>query len=264
MVELTFLGTGTSTGVPLIQCTCSVCVSKNPKNKRLRASVFIRTKNRQILVDPSIDLRQQAIRAKIDRIDAVLVTHPHADHIGGVDDLRSYNFLQKESIPVFASAWGEDELRRRYQYIFDPQRPIEGGGVARLDLHRLSDGLSQVDVLGVSVGVLPAMHGTQVCLGFKFENLVYLTDCQEIPESTLKAMQNLEVLVLDCLRLKPHTTHLNLDQALALISLLKPEKTYLTHLGHDFDVNVWRRKLPKGVFLAYDGLKVKTTQKERL
>lgn len=258
MVRLTFLGTGTSTGVPLIHCTCRVCASKNPRNKRLRASVWIDYEGKQILVDPSIDLRQQALRAKLHHIDAVLVTHPHADHIGGVDELRSYNFVQKQSIPMFVNRWSEQELLHRFRYIFAPQKPIEGGGVAKLDLMPVSDAVSTIEVCGKPVQVLPTRHGSEVCLGFRFRDLAYVTDCHEIPTETLEAMRGLEILVLDCLRIAPHSTHFNLEQALGTVEHLKPRKTYFTHLGHDFDETLYRKKLPKGVFLAYDGLKVMT------
>ena len=264
MVRLTFLGTGTSTGVPLIHCKCKVCRSTNPRNKRLRASVVVHTNGKTILIDPSIDLRQQALRAKLHHIDAVLVTHPHADHIGGVDELRSYNFVQKQTLPMYVHRWSEQELLHRFRYIFAPEKPIEGGGVASIDLHLLSDALADVEIQGVPVRVLPTRHGSEVCLGFRFGRLAYVTDCHWIPPETLAAMQGLEVLVLDCLRITPHSTHFNLDQALETVALLKPKKTFLTHLGHDFDDRKWKRKLPKGVFLAYDGLQVMTSRKGSL
>ena len=258
MVHLTVLGCGTSTGVPLLRCRCSVCTSPNPKNQRLRASVWVETQGKSFLIDTSTDLRQQALRADIERVDAVLYTHPHADHVHGIDELRSFNFLQKQRIPVFGNAWTARELRSKFDYIFQPG-PQEGGGIPQLDLTELPDSPEMIDVLGVAVQLIPVKHGTQDCLGFRFDSVAYVTDCSYIPDTSLERLQGLSVLVLDCLRLTPHGTHLNLEQALAVIEKVRPERTYLTHLGHDFDYAESHPRLPKGVSLAYDGLKVQSS-----
>jgi len=250
---LTVLGCGTSTGVPLIHCKCTVCRSKNQKNKRLRASAWVQVRGKSFLIDTATDLRQQAMRAKIPRIDAVLYTHPHADHIHGIDELRSFNFIQKSEIPVYGNAWTCDELKTKFPYIFDPG-PVEGGGIPLLSLHLIQAHDPFIEVLGEKIVPLPLSHGSKECVGYRIDSVAYVTDCNYIPPLSMERMQGLSVLVLDCLRLEPHGTHFNLDQALDTVSRLKPKKTYLTHLGHEFDYTKQRKKLPKGVSFAYDGL----------
>jgi phosphoribosyl 1,2-cyclic phosphate phosphodiesterase len=253
--SLTILGCGTSTGVPLIHCSCSVCRSKNPRNQRLRASAWIQTGGKSFLIDTSTDLRQQAIRAGIRRIDAVLYTHPHADHIHGIDELRSYNFVQKQSIPIWGNRWTCTELRERFPYIFKPT-PTEGGGVPLLTLNEFSTSAQALEVEGISIIPLSVSHGSKECVGYRINGVAYVTDCSYIPPQSLDRMRGLSTLVLDCLRLQPHGTHFNLDQALDVISEVRPRRTYLTHLGHDFDYTKTNRRLPPGVELAYDGLKI--------
>jgi phosphoribosyl 1,2-cyclic phosphate phosphodiesterase len=255
-MQLTILGCGTSTGVPLLQCKCSVCRSSNPKNKRLRTSAWLRVHQKSFLIDTSPDLRQQAMRAKIPRIDAVLYTHPHADHVHGIDELRSFNYIQKSSIPVYGNDWTCDELQIKFGYIFRPM-PVEGGGIPQLELNRIQTKDPSIEILGEKIIPLSLSHGSKECVGYRIGSLAYVTDCSFIPESTLERMQNLSVLVLDCLRIAPHGTHFNLDQALGTVAKLKPKKTYLTHLGHEFDYSKKSKNLPKGVSFAYDGLTVK-------
>ena len=224
-------------------------------------------------------------------MDAVLYTHPHADHIYGIDDLRGFNFSQNAEIPVFGNQWTYDDLPKRFPYIFanskpgnltsppaptpspysppvgsspansQGQAPYNAYAIPRLRLHLLDVSAPHVDILGEKVIPLPVMHGTKECLGFRFQSLAYLTDCSYIPPSTMDRMKGLSVLILDCLRFTPHNTHFNFDAAMAAIAHLKPQKTYLTHLGHEFDYTKSRKKLPKGVFFAYDGLTVKIHEK---
>jgi len=255
----TLLGTGTSTGVPLILCKCPVCRSKNPKNKRLRASVWVQVNGKSILIDTSTDLRQQALRAKIPRIDAVLYTHPHADHIHGIDELRGFNFFQKDRIPLYGNAWTCRELNEKFHYIFSNLQP-EGGGIPLLDLHQIDAQKTSLSVSGIPVIPLSLEHGSQESVGYRIGPVAYVTDCSAIPLSTQNRLQNLSVLILDCVRLKAHRTHFNLEQALEAVSILRPKKTYLTHLGHDFEYKGWTKRLPKGVAFAYDGLVIKAHQ----
>jgi phosphoribosyl 1,2-cyclic phosphate phosphodiesterase len=252
---ITILGCGTSTGVPLIQCNCPVCVSDHPKNKRLRASVWIQIDGKSILIDTSTDLREQALRAKIPRVDAVLYTHPHADHIHGIDELRSFNFIQKGKIPVYGNHWTCQELRIKFSYIFEP-KPTLGGGIPELELHEINASLPEIDVLGVKIVPIPVQHGRMQCVGYRIGSTAYITDCSEIPEPSLEKLQGLSTLILDCVRLKPHGTHFNLDQALMAVEKIQPETTFLTHLSHDFEYTEWSKKLPEKVFLAYDGLNI--------
>jgi len=258
---LTLLGCGTSTGVPLIHCSCRVCRSRHPRNQRLRASAWLQSRGKSVLIDTSTDLRQQALRARIPRVDAVLYTHPHADHIHGIDELRSFNFVQKQTIPVYGNEWTRSELEQKFSYIFKPARVIEGGGIPLLELRPIDSATSRVDVEGVPVTPISLQHGSRECLGYRVDDLAYVTDCSLIPAHSLERLRDLDVLVLDCLRIAPHGTHFNLEQALQTIETLRPARTFLTHLGHDFDYRTWSgprsRKLPKGVSLAYDGLKIR-------
>lgn len=261
-LTFTILGSGTSTGVPVLTCPCRVCRSKNPKNQRLRASAWIQTRGKSLLIDTSTDLRQQALRAKIPRVDAVLYTHPHTDHMHGIDELRSFNFSQRTSIPLHGNDWTCSELRERFGYIFRPG-PVEGGGIPLLTLHEIPGGENTPETItieGVPIRPIPLKHGSKDCLGYRVDSVAYVTDCSYIPALSFDRLKDLQVLVLDCVRLEPHRTHLNLDRALEVVSQVRAKKTYLTHLGHDFDHAVWSRpgKLPKGVHLAYDGLKIRT------
>ncbi len=260
--SLTILGCGTSTGVPLIGCDCRVCRSRNPKNRRLRASAWLQSRGKSILIDTSTDLREQALRHKILHVDAVLYTHPHSDHVLGIDELRSYNYLQGTEIPVYGNAWTASELPVRFDYVFNPPAYVEGGGIPRLVLHSIEAGdyspRKPLDIQGVPVLPIPLKHGSKEVLAYRIDSIAYVTDTSYIPSESLELLKGLDCLVLDCLRLEAHGTHFNLDQALEAISQLRPRKTFLTHLGHDFEYAKWSRKLPKGVFLAYDGLKITT------
>lgn len=250
---VTILGCGTSTGVPLIQCKCVVCQSENPKNKRLRASIWIRSQGRSFLVDTSPDLRQQALREDMTRVDAVLFTHPHADHIQGIDELRSFNFIQKQKIPVFGNQWTCEELKAKFSYIFNPA-PIEGGGIPQLELNLFDAKSPHLEILGQKIIPISLQHGSKECVGYRIEDVAYVTDCSYIPPSSMDRMKGVSLLILDCLRIKPHGTHFNLDQALETVSILKPKKTFLTHLGHELGYDEWSSQLPSGVAFAYDGL----------
>ncbi len=254
--ELTILGCGTSTGVPLLFCDCKTCGSTNPKNFRLRASAWLQISGKNLLIDTSVDLRQQALAQKIPRVDAILFTHPHADHVSGIDEIRSNNFKQKERIPAYGNAWTCRDLRERFGYIFSPAEKMEGGGIALIDLTEFSTSVESLDVVGIPVIPIALSHGTQECVGYRVGPLAYLTDCSSISEDSLNRLQGLDTLILDCLRISPHPTHLNLTQALAMVDRLKPGRTILTHLGHDFEYSEWSEKLPPGIELAYDGLRV--------
>jgi phosphoribosyl 1,2-cyclic phosphate phosphodiesterase len=253
---ITVLGCGTSTGVPMIHCECSVCRSPDPKNNRLRASVWIQTKERSFLIDTTPDLRAQALREGIQKIDAVLYTHPHADHLHGIDELRSYNFVQKKPIPVFGNRWTAQEIRERFAYVLGSGKN-EGGGSPSLDLHEFDSRVTQIDVFGTPVTPVSLIHGSQETIAYRMNTFAYVTDCNEIPPQSQKRLQGLEVLILDCVRLASHPTHLNFEKALEMIETLQPKQTYLTHLNHEFDYAIWSKKLPKHIALAYDGLQIR-------
>jgi phosphoribosyl 1,2-cyclic phosphate phosphodiesterase len=216
------------------------------------------------VIDTGPDFRQQALRAKIARVDAVLYTHSHADHSHGIDDLRAFTFWQKELIPCYGDARTCEDFGRKFPYAFKALADEmglsehEGGALPRLHLQPSDPGLNSWDIQGISVIPLPCEHGRGLSVGYRIGSVAYVTDTSYIPASTLDRMQGLSVLILDCVRIEPHRTHLNIDRALEVVAQLKARKTFLTHLGHDFDYNQWNRKLPKGVQLAYDGLKLKT------
>jgi phosphoribosyl 1,2-cyclic phosphate phosphodiesterase len=256
--SLTLLGTGTSTGVPILTCACGVCRSRHPRNRRLRASAWFQVRGKSLLVDTSTDLRQQALERRIQRLDAILYTHPHADHTHGIDEVRAYNFSQKSSIPAYGNAWTCTELREKFPYIFKPG-PVEGGGIPQVDLRQFDAQQERLDAAGVEVIPISLKHGSKECVGYRIDSVAYVTDCSYIPEPSIDRLNGLSVLVLDCLRLASHGTHFNLDQALETVARLKPKKTFLTHLGHDFDYPKWTqpKKLPPGVSLAYDGLAIR-------
>jgi phosphoribosyl 1,2-cyclic phosphate phosphodiesterase len=254
--ELTILGSGTSSGVPLIGCKCAVCRSKNPKDKRLRASAWVKTRGKSLLIDTSTDLRAQALAHKILRVDGVLFTHPHADHIHGIDELRAYNFLSGAPIPALGNAWTCEELLKKFDYIFKPGR-VEGGGIPRIHLTQIDANRKNLEISGVPFVPISLEHGSKETVGYRFESVAYITDCSYIPTSSLDRMRDLKVLVLDCLRLAPHGTHFNLDQALEVVARVKPKKTFFTHLSHDFGYANWSKKLPQGVHLSHDGLRIR-------
>ncbi len=253
---ITVLGCGTSTGVPLIHCACSVCRSKNPKNKRLRVSLWIKLGEKHFLIDASPDLRQQALREKIPRIDALFITHPHADHIGGIDELRSFNFIQKASIPAYGHEWTVTQLLSRFPYIFGPKR-VEGGGVAQIILNQFNLDQESFDVQGVKVIPIRLSHGSSEVAGFRIGSFAYLTDCNFIPRESMKRLEGLDVLILDCLRMAPHDTHLHFESSMEYSLKIAAKKTIFTHMSHDFDYTAVSKKLPRTHALAYDGLKIK-------
>ena len=250
-MRVTFLGTGTSTGVPTLACHCRVCASPDPRDKRTRPSLLVRFGDRALVIDTTPDFRAQALREGMDRLDAVLFTHSHADHILGLDDVRGFYFRQQKPIPVFADAHSMENIRRTFKYIFDGDYPY--GGVARLDPH-LIDGPFEVE--GLEVIPVPVMHGNLPILGFRIDGVAYLTDVSEIPESSYPLLEGLDVLVLDALRPRPHPTHLTVEQALGVMERLKVRKGYCTHIAHELAHEETNARLPPHVRLAYDGLQL--------
>jgi phosphoribosyl 1,2-cyclic phosphate phosphodiesterase len=248
--RVTFLGTGTSHGVPMIGCRCDTCQSTDPYDRRWRPSLRLELPGGlSVLVDTSPDLRAQALAYGVDRVDAILFTHGHADHVLGLDEIRRYNLLQQTVIPCFGDARTLDEIRRTFAYVFAP--PAEGGGVPRLTLFPVTGPFC----LGSHEFVpVPILHGRQIILGYRLADFAYLTDCSGIPDQSWPLLQGLKVLVLDALRDRPHPTHFTVAEALDVIGRLRPERTVLTHICHDLPYAVTSRRLPAGVELAYDGL----------
>lgn len=252
-LEVVVLGSGTSQGVPVIGCQCKVCQSSDPKDNRLRSSILFRYKNENFVVDTGPDFRQQMLREDIRSLRAVLYTHSHKDHIAGMDDVRSFNFLEKRDMELFCNEATEDALRREFYYAFEKNKYP---GVPSVNLNRIERDKFQLPD-GPEVVPIKMYHYKMPVLGFRIGNFAYLTDVKEIPNDELKKLTGVKTLILDCLREKPHVSHLNLEEALDLINNLKPEKTYLTHISHLFDTHERiQDKLPKNVQPAYDGLRL--------
>jgi phosphoribosyl 1,2-cyclic phosphate phosphodiesterase len=259
-LSVTFLGTGTSTGVPMIGCTCAVCTSSDPHNKRTRVSIVVSAANKNdgtpqnILVDTTPEMRLQLIREDLNRVEAVLMTHSHADHIFGLDDIRQINFRHNMVMPIYSSTETLEHLRRAFDYVFRVTQA--GGGKPQLDLKDLNPLESVTMPNGIDVLPLPIFHGTMPIYGYKFgSSLAYLTDVSEIPDETLPHLYGLDTLILGAIRYEPHPTHFNIAQALEVIEAVKPKRAFFTHISHYLDHETVNRELPSHVRLAYDGLK---------
>ena len=252
-MRLTFLGTGTSTGVPSIGCECETCTSEDPRDKRLRVSIVIEHGGMTVLVDTSSDFRQQALRYGLKRLDAVLITHCHADHIFGLDDIRPLNF-RYGALGVYANERAWPDIRRIFKYVFEPT--YFGGGLPLVVPHTVFPGAPFCIGEQLEVTPLEVIHGRLPVMAYRFNDFAYATDLSEIPLATIEGLQNLDVLVLDCLRFKEHPTHLWVDKALQYVEALRPRRTFLTHIAHDIKHARDSARLPDGVEWAYDGLTV--------
>jgi phosphoribosyl 1,2-cyclic phosphate phosphodiesterase len=235
----------------MIGCTCDTCHSSDARDRRLRPSIYIAVADGPaLLVDTSTDLRQQALTHGLARVDAILFTHSHADHVMGLDEVRRFNMMQKSSIPAYADARTATDLRRTFDYVFGAPDQ-KGGGVPQIDLREI-DGPFAVD--GVAVVPVPIFHGSRPILGYRFGAFAYLTDCSAIPDASWPLLEGLDVLVLDALRHRPHPTHFTVAQAIEVVDRVKPRQTYFTHICHDLPHAATNRALPPRVELAYDGL----------
>jgi phosphoribosyl 1,2-cyclic phosphate phosphodiesterase len=261
-VRVTLLGTGTSHGVPAIGCDCAVCHSTDPRDRRMRPSVLIEVGDQRqdapafarrvesILIDTSTDLRAQALTYGVRRVDAILFTHSHADHVLGLDEVRRFNAMQRSAIPCYGDADTIADVRRMFSYIFDP-RPVRGGGIPQLSLSRIG-GLFTLG--GIDIVPVPVMHGPQAILGFRIGTLAYLTDCNRIPDESWPLLSGVRTVILDALRERSHPTHFSVSEALEVVARLGPDRTYFTHICHDLSHEATCARLPAGVELAYDGL----------
>jgi len=251
-LKITVLGTGTSVGVPTIGCHCSVCTSEDPRDRRLRPSVFLSYGGRGVLIDTSPDFRQQALRFDVDRLDAILFTHSHADHILGLDDVRPFNFHQSGSIPIYGDKHTLTVIQRVFQYIFDGAQTESSK--PRIVPHTLDE--EPLFLFGQEFVPIPLHHGRGLTLGFRFGKAAYLTDHSEIPDASKEKLKDLDVLFLDALRHKPHPTHTTVEDSLRHVEELRPKRAYFTHICHDLPHAETEKTLPAGVHLAYDGLEL--------
>jgi len=252
-LKITFLGTGTSSGVPMIACKCAVCTSSDKKDKRLRSSILVESSNTRIVVDTTPDFRYQMLRENVKRLDAVLFTHPHKDHIAGLDDVRAYNFFQEQAMQVYANQMTIDALMREFAYAFaDKKYP----GVPNLELNTIS--LEAFSIGDINIIPVQVWHLKMPVFGYRFGDFTYITDANRIDESEKEKIKGSKVLVVNALRKEKHISHYNLDEAIELVRELKVPEAYFTHISHQLGKHEEiEKRLPKGIHLGYDGLKIR-------
>ncbi|SNT11513.1 phosphoribosyl 1,2-cyclic phosphate phosphodiesterase [Ekhidna lutea] len=251
-MKITFLGTGTSQGIPVIGCKCEVCSSVDYRDNRLRSSILVEIDGTHIVVDTGPDFRQQMLRERVDKLDAVLFTHAHKDHVAGLDDIRSFNFLQKKDMPIYATSHVLGRLKQEFSYIFEDSKYP---GVPRVDTNPIENETFQIN--GIDIQPIEVMHYKLPVLGFRFGDFTYITDANHIAEEEKEKIKGSKILVLNALQKKSHISHFNLEEALELIEELKPEKGYLTHIGHFMGTHfAVSKELPENVEIAWDGLKL--------
>lgn len=251
-VKITVLGSGTSSGVPTIGCHCAVCASTDPRDQRLRPSILVSYGGHHVLIDVTPDFRTQALRTGFERLDAILFTHEHADHIMGLDDVRPFNFRQRAPIPIYASAGTMAAIHRTFQYVF------RGAGIVtaipQLESHILNG--ASFDLYGMEFVPIPILHGQAQIYGFRFGNAAYLTDHSDIPEASLDRLRGLDVLFLDALRHRPHPTHSTVEHSIATARQLGARRVFFTHICHELSHAETENNLPPHIRLAYDGLEI--------
>jgi phosphoribosyl 1,2-cyclic phosphate phosphodiesterase len=260
MIRVTVLGSGTSHGVPAIGCDCDVCRSSDPRDKRTRPSILIEMTGagqspfaeavRSILVDTSTDLRTQALANDVRRVDAILFTHTHADHVFGIDEVRRFNQMQRTAIPCLADGDTVENLKRMFAYIFEPPKQ-RGGGLPQLSLFRIAGSFS---LGGMEIVPVPVFHGVLPVLGFRVGSFAYLTDCNRVPDESVALLAGVRTLIIDALRHRPHSTHFSVSEATDMAARIGATRTYFTHICHDLGHAETCASLPPGVELAYDGL----------
>ncbi|MBA2362666.1 MAG: MBL fold metallo-hydrolase [Chloroflexia bacterium] len=250
-LTLRFLGTGGSFGVPMLACPCAVCASPDSRDKRLRTSALVTVNDQRLLIDASPDLRAQGIEHGVNRVDAVLFTHDHADHVGGIDDLRAYNLRQDGKLSCYGDARTLAAIQSRFDYIFSSRPAL--GSRPQLDLCEINGPFT---LWGQEITPLQVMHGEQPITGYRIGDLAYITDASSLPEETVAAVRGVNVLALNALRHEPHPLHLSLDEAIEMARRIGAKRTYFMHLGHELEHEGTSRLLPEGIKLAYDGLKI--------
>jgi phosphoribosyl 1,2-cyclic phosphate phosphodiesterase len=254
-MRLTFLGTGTSFGVPQVGCSCAVCRSTDPRDRRSRSAALVESGSGTILIDTPPELRLQLIAAGVSRIDAVIYTHEHADHISGIDDLRIFSVRQRRALPVYGPPETLDRLRGSFSYIFDGQRVYEGTSKPDLDLHAIEPG-RPLEIAGAQVLPLSFRHGHLRVYGYRIGDLAYITDAKSVDEPERRRLEGLDTLVLNALWWRPHPTHMSISEAIETAQALHPRRTYLTHLTHETGHADLAARLPAGIMPAHDGLSV--------
>lgn len=251
-MKITFLGTGTSQGVPIIACTCAICSSNNPKDKRLRSSVMIEINEKVFVIDTGPDFRQQMLRENVKQLDAVIFTHSHKDHLAGFDDIRAFNYILQKKMEVYASSIVQKAIHQEFSYIFDA---IKYPGIPEINLHLIDS--SPFEIEGVKIIPIELKHHLLPVLGFRINDFTYITDANYISENEKEKIKGTKVLVLNALRREPHVSHFTFNQAIDLMKELKPQIGYLTHISHQLGLhNEVEKELPDFISLAYDGLQL--------
>ena len=250
---LTILGAGSSAGTPVVGCECATCLSRNPRNIRTRCSSLITLKNgKNILIDTSPDLREQSLRESITKVDAVLFTHAHADHCHGIDDLRAFCQINKIQIPLYGNKDVIDQLTNKFKYAM-----IEPKNFWEIPVLKPNIVNSPFEIFDEIIIPIPVMHGNNSINGYRVGNLGYITDASEISENSMKLLEGVDALLLDCLRMEPHFTHLSFSESIEIAKKIKAKKTYLIHMTHSLEYESLRKMLPEGVYVGYDGLKLR-------
>lgn len=251
-IKVSFLGTGTSQGVPLIACRCAVCISSNSKDKRLRSSILVETAKTRVVIDSGPDFRQQLLREKIKRLDAVVFTHEHKDHIAGLDEVKAFNFLNKMRMPVYVTQRVKEALKREFAYIFAEEKYP---GIPEIDVYEFENEVFSIG--DIVMEPITVMHSKLPVKGFRIKNFAYITDANFIAEREKQKLKNLDVLVLNALRREPHISHFTLEEAIELVKELKPRKAYFTHISHQLGLHdEVSKELPSNIELAVDGLQL--------
>jgi phosphoribosyl 1,2-cyclic phosphate phosphodiesterase len=251
-LKVTFLGTGTSQGVPVIGCDCSVCQSLDYRDKRLRCSIHLDINGQSLVIDTGPDFRQQMLRERINKLDAVILTHAHRDHTSGIDDVRAYNFLQNMMMPVYGTAETLNQIKTDFAYIFAPDNYP---GLPRLELHTITE--NPFSIHGVTLTPLPVLHLRLPVLGFRVNDFSYITDANLIPDATYEKLKGTRILVLNALQREQHISHFNLNEAIEVVRKIKPNKAYFTHISHKMGLHAEiSKELPENIFLAVDGLQI--------
>lgn len=252
-MKFTLLGTGTSTGVPTVSCTCETCTSDDPRDKRLRCSLLIESEKSTVVIDTSADFRQQMLKHKVAKIDGIVYTHYHFDHIGGFDDLRAYNFTSRKYVQLYLNKETYSKIEETFSYAFGNATQI-GGGIPQVNINLIErDDFSIGDI---DLKIIPLMHGKMEVFGFRIGNFAYCTDCNYISEESMEKLQGLDVLILDALRYHKHPTHFTVDESLEIVKKLKPKQTYFTHIAHQIKHSDLEPRLPEGVNIGFDGLDI--------
>ena len=253
-MKITFLGTGTSQGVPVIACKCNVCQSTNKKDNRLRTSVMISFDNKNIVIDTGHDFRQQMLREDVQHLDAILFTHEHKDHIAGLDDIRAFNYQTKKDMPIYCTQQVQIGLKKEFHYIFSE---FQYPGIPKIDLHTINH-QNTFELFNKTVTPIEVMHYKLPVTAYRIDNFTYITDANYISELEKEKIKGTEILVINALRKEKHLSHFTLNEALELITEINPKKAYLTHISHLLGKHdEISKELPNNVFLAYDGLKIR-------